>query len=132
MGSSLGMDAGIGEPSFKSAIKPNCRNQHKIANAQLLTVTGCDMAGARKFLDLYGLSPPDKSWQGWEMLVGRARLTAQFVARLLVRGRSSSGEDWQQHLKVVFGNFADDIAQTMSSRIDTVVHRQADGLLPVS
>ena len=101
-----------------------------IARKRLLTVTGCDCEGARTFAKVYGLSR-GREWPGWHKLVGRARLTAKFVLRLLLH--ASTSDDWDQHLEVVFDNFATDIAGRMAQRVDldARVHRTTAHLPPV-
>ena len=102
-----------------------------IARKRLLTVMGCDCEGARTFAKVYGLSR-GREWPGWHKLVGRARLTAKFVLRLLLH--ASTSDDWDQHLEVVFDNFATDIAGRMAQRVDldARVHRTTAHLPPVS
>ena len=123
-----------------SAVKAGIHNHREdnkrlarrtIARKQLLTVTGCDCEGARTFAKVYGLSR-GREWPGWHKLVGRARLTAKFVLRLLLH--ASTSDDWDQHLEVVFDNFATDIAGRMAQRVnlDARVHRTTAHLPPVS
>ena len=126
-----GQGGGGGGGGMGSAVKAGIHNyrednkrlaRRNIAKKQLLTVTGCDCEGARTFAKVYGLSRGHE-WSGWHKLVGRARLTAKFVTRLLLHAGTS--DDWDEHLETVFDIFARDIAGRMAERVnsDVRVHR---------
>lgn len=94
-------------------------------------MSGCDVASAHAFAAAYGFDSPCDG-TGWTKLVGRARLTAKFVVRLLRHAGTS--DDWDEHLETVFEIFTRDIAAGMTDRVnsDMRVHRTTAQLPPVS
>ena len=135
IGSSAGLTAEIGSAvkAGRHGVSENRKRtaRRRVARSQLLTVSGCDVASAHAFAAAYGFESPC-DWTGWAKLVGRARLTAKFVERLLMHTAVWDEAVWDKHLKVVFGNFAGSIAEIMADRLSAEVRRSADALPPVS